>query len=638
MNADNGNDKAFLNRLTSIVEANLNNEKFGVSELAEKMRLNRSYVHRKLKSITKKSISEFIREIRLQKAKELLEQGNDNISEVAYNVGFSSPSYFSKCFHDFYGYSPIDAKKNNQKEIRIDNVNDASETKGTTKTELKIKFSGKKKVKIVLGYIVLIIVSFLIYRYFDKKTENFNRDNTPISIAILPLKNLSNNPEIQYLADGIMEDILSRLSYVDGLAVKSRISSAKIGNENLTAREVAKEMDVEYFLEGSILPENDKIRINVQLISANEDKHVWADHFDKYLTEILPFITEVSAQITNQLEIILSPEEKEQVEKNYTENKEAYDLYLQGRFYHRLRTKESFQKSLEFHAKALELDSNYCLAYAGLADVYVTGTWFGNFTRDEGISKSRAYALKALSIDKNLAEAHATLGAIATYFDYDWETAEKELKLAMTLNPQYSRAYHLFAQYLTVIGKEEEAHYYINKAIELEPSDRQLNWCNYYLYSREGNYEDALVLSDKVNYIDGNEWGHFWRNLKIYLRQNQITKVIEEFKNFQSLISSGVASEKIDSIYAEKGKDGFIRFIIEYDLQKKELFPYDIAAFYSIINEKDSAINYLERSFESGDGGLVRALGEKEFDNLRSEPRFKALIKKTNLEDIDFIQ
>jgi tetratricopeptide (TPR) repeat protein len=338
------------------------------------------------------------------------------------------------------------------------------------------------------------------------------------------------------------------------------------------------------------------------------------------------------------LKTVLSPQEIEHIENQYTDNPEAYDLYLQGRFYHRLRTKESFQKSLEFHNKALELDSNYCLAYAGLADVYVTSTWFGNFTRDEGIPKSRANALKALSIDKNLAEAHATLGAIATYFDYDWETAEKELKLAMTLNPRYARAYHLYAQYLTVIGKEEEAHFYIDKALELNPSDRQLNWCKYYLYKREGNYEEALELSDKVIYIDGNEWGHFWRNIKIYLRQNEITKVIEEFKNFQSKISPGVASEMIDSIYAEKGKERFIRFIIEYDLQKNELFPYDIAAFYSIINEKDSAITYLERSFQSGHGGLVRALGEREFDNLRSEPRFKALIKKMNLEDIDFTQ
>ena len=145
MNANNGNDKAFLNRLISIVEANLNNEQFGVSELAERMRLNRSYVHRKLKSITKKSVSEFIREIRLQKAKELLEQGTDNISEVAYSVGFSSPSYFSKCFHDFYGYSPGEVKNNNQDEIRTDNLNSEPEAKRTSKTGLKNKNSGDRK-------------------------------------------------------------------------------------------------------------------------------------------------------------------------------------------------------------------------------------------------------------------------------------------------------------------------------------------------------------------------------------------------------------------------------------------------------------------------------------------------------------
>jgi tetratricopeptide (TPR) repeat protein len=336
------------------------------------------------------------------------------------------------------------------------------------------------------------------------------------------------------------------------------------------------------------------------------------------------------------LETVLSPQEIEQIEKRYTDNPEAYDLYLQGRFYHRTRSKEGFQKSLEYHTKALELDSNYCLAYAGLADVYVTSTWFGNFTREEGIPQSRAYALKALSIDKNLAEAHATLGAIAIYFDYDWETAEKELKLAMTLNPRYPRAYHLYAQYLTVIGKEKEAHFYIDKALGFEPSDKSLIWCKYYLYSREGNYDKALQFSEKVRFIDKNEKAYFKRNFYAYLRQNNITKIIEEYKNFQYKITSEVTPEMIDSIYAEKGKDGFIRFIIDFKLQKNELYPYETAAFYSVINEKDSAITYLERSFEIGHGGLVRALGEKEFDNLRSEPKFKKLIRKMNLEDIDF--
>jgi TolB-like protein/AraC-like DNA-binding protein len=623
----NGND--FISRLKEIVEANFQNEQFGVTELAREMGVSRSYIHRKLKSLSNKSISQFIRNVRLEKAKELLKEGNLTGSEIAYNVGFSSPSYFIKSFHDYFGYPPgeyakhIDEPDKNQQLISSSEI-DRSQTKVYRNRRFMV-------LALVLLFVPLL---FLATRYFLKESGTTDLEK---SIAVLPFKNLSDVSENRYFADGIMDDLLNHLSHIQDFRVISRTSTEQYRNSEKSLSEISKELGVSYIIEGSVQKFEKRVKIIIQL-NDYKGNHVWSESFDRELDDIFNLQSEIAQLVASNLETVLSPQEIEQIEKQYTDNPEAYDLYLKGRFYHRLRTKESFQKSLEFHNKALELDSNYCLAYAGLADVYVTSTWFGNFTRDEGIPKSRANALKALSLDKNLAEAHATLGAIATYFDYDWKTAEKELKLAISLNPQYPRAYHLYAQYLTVIGKEEEAHFYIDKALELNPSDRQLNWCKYYLYKREGNYEEALELSDKVIYIDGNEWGHFWRNIKIYLRQNEITKVIEEFKNFQSKISPGVASEMIDSIYAEKGKERFIRFIIEYDLQKNELFPYDIAAFYSIINEKDSAITYLERSFQSGHGGLVRALGEREFDNLRSEPRFKALIKKMNLEDIDFTQ
>ena len=635
MNSNAGNDKAFLNRLISIVEANLNNEQFGVSELAEKMRLNRSYIHRKLKSISKKSVSEFIREIRLRKAKQLLEEGSDNISEVAYNVGFSSPSYFSKCFHDFYGYSPGEVKKNNQNEIETDNLNNESETKGTAETGLKIKNSGKKITRFALGIFVLIFVSFLIYRYSGIQTESFTPDIAQKSIAVLPLKNLSNNPEIQYLADGIMEDILTRLSYVDGLLVKSRISSEKIGSENLSAREVAKEMDVEYFLEGSILPENDKIRINVQLIRAKEDKHIWANHFDKDLTEILPFVTEISRQITDELEIILTPAEKEQVGKIYTENKEAYKLYLEGRFYYQLRTKEGFEKSIDLYNQALALDSDFCLAYAGLADSYVTSTWYGFLPRETGIPKSRAFALKALKIDNNLAEAHATLGGIATYFDYDWDKAEKELKRALKINPNYMRAYKLYSEYMDVIGNREMARRYIDKALILNPNYPNLLWHSSFYYVREGRYDKALVESSKLFYLNKDEKAYYWRNFKVWLLQDRMPEAIEAYTKIWNIQYPNDHTDFIEKIYKDTGKEGFIDFVINTHKKitniddQPELYQ---AEFYALINKKDSAIVYLEKSFGK-EAACARIKDDPFLRNLKTDPRFIALLRKMNLAD-----
>ncbi|WP_372950342.1 helix-turn-helix domain-containing protein [Mariniphaga sp.] len=621
----NGND--FISRLREIVKANFHNEQFGVNELAQISGLSRSHIHRRLKTFSNKSVSQFIREVRLEKAKELLEEGNLTGSEIAYKVGFGSPSYFIKSFHDYFGYPPGEYARHADEPDKNQDLTSSSEIE-----ENKKKFFRNRKL-MVWGLVLLFVpLLFLANKYFF---EESGKPDLEKSIAVLPFKNLSDDSENKYFADGIMDDMLNHLSHIEDFRIISRTSTEKYRNSEKSLAQISKELGVSYIIEGSVQKFEKRVKIIIQLNDYN-GIHVWSESFDRELDDIFNLQSEIAKLVASNLETVLSPQEIEQIEKRYTDNPEAYDLYLQGRFYHQLRTKEGFQKSLEYHNKALELDSNYCQAYAGLADVYFTGTGFGKFIRDEGIPKSRAYALKALSIDKNLAEAHATLGGIAIHFDNDWETAEKELKLAMTLNPQYPRAYHLYAQYLTVIGKEEESHFYLNKALELDPNDRHLVWFKYYLYSREGNYDKALEMADKLFHIDGNERGHFRRNFYAYLRQNNITKIIEEFKNLQSKISSGVTPEMVDSIYAEKGNDGFIRFIIAFKLEKNEIYLNEMAAFYSVINEKDSAITYLERSFESGLTGLIRALGEKEFDNIRSEPRFKELIRKTNLEDIDF--
>lgn len=643
MNFNSRDNIDFLNHLTAIVKANLGDEQFGVSELAEKMRLNRSYVHRKLKSITKKSVSEFIREIRLQKAKQLLEEGSDNISEVAYNVGFSSPSYFSKCFHEFYGFSPGEVKKNNQNEIGTDNLNSESEAKGTAKTGLEIKNSGKKIKKIALGIFALIIVSFLIYRYFGKKTESFTPDIAQKSIAVLPLKNLSDDPEMEYLAGGIMEDILTRLSYIDGLVVKSRISGEKVGDEGLTASEVAKKLNVSYLLEGSIIPDKDKIRINVQLISAKEDKHVWAEHFDSDLTGVIPFITEISRQVTDKLELILTPQELRHIEKIYTENKEAYRLYLDGLYYFRLRTPEYFKKSIELYNKALELDSSFCLAYAGLADSYVNIACNNCGPEQENVIKSRVCALKALSIDDDLANPHATLGSIAFFFDHDWGNAEKELKLAMKLNSGYARAYILYSRFMQIIGNIEEARKSINKALEIDPNDPEIISRNISIYSREGNYDKCLEERTKLLLINKDTLTYTYYNFIVYLLQNKTNEAVEAYKKNLSLYLKAIHRDTtfyyhdidpniIDSIYAQSGKEGFLRFVIEME-KAAGTPPVLMSQFYAMINQTDSALTCLEKAYEDFPGSTLYIKGSDVYKKYLSEPRFIELLRKMNLTD-----
>jgi TolB-like protein len=321
-----------------------------------------------------------------------LEEGNLTGSEIAFKVGFGSPSYFIKSFHDYFGYPPGEYAKHTDEPDKNQELTSSSEIDDESKT----KFYQKRKLMVWALVLLFVPLLFLASMYFFQKSGKTDLEK---SVAVLPFKNLSNDLENKYFADGIMDDLLNHLSHIEDFRVISRTSTEKYRNSEKSLAQISKELGVSYIIEGSVQKFGKRVKIIIQLNDYN-GIHVWSESFDRELDDIFNLQSEIAQLVASNLETVLSPQEIEQIEKRYTDNPEAYDLYLQGRFYHRLRTKESFQKSLEYHNKALELDSNYCLAYAGLADVYVSSTWFGNFTRDEGIPKSRAYALKALSIDK----------------------------------------------------------------------------------------------------------------------------------------------------------------------------------------------------------------------------------------------
>ena len=621
MNSNSATDNAFFDRLTAIVEANLGDENFGVSELAQKAGMSRSRLYFRVKSVTQKTVSQFIREIRLNKALELLQQSSLTVAEISYKVGFGSPAYFNKCFHKQFGYPPGEAKnhiKPNSDSMELTAMEDPRKAKA-------FKLSSQSISALII--VIVLLGTYLIFHSFSNNPVQNSSGITTTSIAVLPLKNLSNDSEIQYLADGVMEDILTRLSHVDGLVVKSRISSENIGDENLTAKKIAKELNVEYFLEGSIIPENDRIRINIQLISAEEDKHVWANHFDKDLTEVLPFITEVSGQITDQLEIILSPEERHQIEKHFTESQEAYDLFLQGRYYYLLRTKEGVEKSITLYNQALALDSNFCLAYAGLADSYVSGSFDKFIPKGVGISKGKMFAKKALSIEPNLAEPHATLGAIATFFERDCDRAEREFQQALTINPGYARGYKLYSEYLSLAGRLDEARTNLNKTLELQPMYLRHIKLSHELYVREMKFDKAREEAERIFFMDKDEVGYHIRNFYSYLLQNEIPEAMDEFKKYMVSLSPSSDASIIDSIYAKSGRVGFIRFVIN---DAKGAVGYDIlAGFYLMINEKDSAFYYLNKVFNEYEKEYVYGIEYNPiFKVVQSDPHFTEMLKK----------
>lgn len=626
-------DNSFIKKLTQITEANYINSQFGVNELAEYYGISHSQLHRKLKAITNKSASQFIREIRLQKAKEMLLQNRCTVAETAFQVGFGSPTYFNKCFHDYFGCPPGDI--GNFEDENIGFLNEESIQAETPEANSRDNwFLSKINWVIAIGILILIVSCFYALNYFYG--DQWNNKKALKSIAVLPLRSLSNDSESEYLADGIMDDIVTRLSQIGELAVTSRITAEKNWDEKMTLPEIAKQLDVSYILEGSILKEGKKVRIYVHLVDAENDNAVWSSHYDDTLDDIFTFVSEVSGQIARELEAVVSPEQKESLSKKYTKSVEAYNLYSEGRFYWRYSDEQKIMKSIDLFNQALAVDSNYCLPYVGLADAYLHLSFKKKFELRKGLrAKSREYALQALRLENNLAEAHATLGGLYLMYDFEWDLAEKEFKKALQLNPNYALTYEWYSEYFYLTGNKKEARKLINEALARNPHSLNIRLQSFRFYFGAGEYNEAAKESKKLFSDDKNSRKLFERQFDIYLKQEKYREAVDEYKKFIPLQS--VTSEaKIDSIYAESGIEGLIRLIIELELKQKWTITsivknMIVAKNYALLNEKDSSLCYLEKAFENDENGIIGIKYDPNYEKLRSEPRFLALLEKLNL-------
>ena len=309
------------------------------------------------------------------------------------------------------------------------------------------------------------ILSFVFIKKFIQKKQ----ENESYSIAVLPVKNNSNDKTNQYFADGIMDDILNHLSTIKNFRVISRTTMEQYRETNKTIPKIAKELKVNYIIESSIQKYKDSVMIFVQLIDAKKDKQIWSKRFKKEFKNIFTIESEIATQIATELKITLSPSEIQKIETKPTDNIEAYTLYLRGRFFWHQRTKKDIINSIYYFNKALELDSSYALAYSGLADAYFIMAWWGFIPKNIGFDKGKEFAKKSLSINNNLGEAHATLGGIITWQEWNWKEAEKELKQAISLNPNNATIHQYYSELLNILGRNKEAREQINLALELNP-------------------------------------------------------------------------------------------------------------------------------------------------------------------------
>jgi len=633
MSTEQSIDQVFIKKVTHLIEDNFENEQFGVKELAKKSGMSRSNLHRKLQIIMGKSASRYIREYRLEKAMLLLKEDIATSSEIAYRVGFGSPSYFSKCFHKFYGFPPSEAKYN--KIVTFDSKNNSIDS--VSKHQKSSIFRIVSISTLVLTS--LIVISYLINSYSEgnltsKTTESTLRDK---SIAVLPCISLSDEKENQYFADGQMDAILNHLTKISELRVISRTTMLGYRESTMSIPKIAKELGVKYVLELSAQKSDQKVNIIAQLIDADTDRHLWSNNYVRDLTDIFSIQTDIAKRIAKELSAKITPSELDRIEKEPTYNFEAYKLYLKGRFSWHQRTKKDLNESIYYYNQALKLDSTYALAYAGLADTYYIMAWWGWYPIKDGFMKGEKFAQTALSLDENIAEAHATLGSILCWKKWRWEDAEKELKHAISLNPNSATAHLYYYELLDILGKNKQAREQINIALKLNPHSVILNKQSSLSYQRNENYEKAIEgykksLGFATSEIIINSINRDMARCYINLGLNDLA--IEHIKIF---ITDNTADNyaKLDTMYYNSGIEGVMHWLINYCLleDKNCLISSDIeiASFYSLLGDPDNAMFYLEKSYANAEFILPIIKNNPDFKSIKTDPRFISLLDKMNL-------
>ena len=627
MNLYSREDQIFLNRLAAIIDANLNNEQFGVKQLAAKMELSHSQIHRKIKSICNKSVSQFIREIRLEKAKEFLEKGNSTVSEVAYKVGFGSPSYFVKCFHDYYGFPPGEYLKYAPENSRT--KENTRRNENTTSKQPKFMKIGKSLTWLFSIVIIAatVVIVYLIFQYQNLKTTQ-KLDN---QIVVLPFSNLGSDENTSYFADGLSIEIRNQLTKIHGLKIISGPTAEQFREHKLSSPEIARQVDANYILLGTVQQQDNDIHINIELSDAQQDRILWSGKYDRKNSDIFSIYIDIARNVVDNLHSILLPEEIEEIEKLYPKNFDAYNNYLMGQYFCLQRDSLSIRKGIEYFNKAIEIDSGYTLAYAGLADGYYALAFTGNIEKSMGYDMAYKMAEKALRKDSTIAEAYAVLGVVCKFGYWKWEEARGFFEKALEVDSNCMVAHLYYCSFLDIVGEPDKALKHVNKAIELEPYLGILYGMKGNIYRNEKKMAESTKAFRKSQELDPFRAPDALIFLNFLEMNNEASAVQTLLEYFAVHPEYQKYENRVQSVYESSGKDGLISLLLDVTLKKKKQNLRLLADLYNLLGMKGEALLCLERACRERESDIPRIIRKPQFENLHSNPRFQALVDTMNL-------
>ncbi len=487
---------------------------------------------------------------------------------------------------------------------------------------------------VVIGAAISVTLFFLgRYTAGNKGFATAPNELSAKSIAVLPFNNLSRDPDNAFFAEGVQDEILTRLAKVADLKVIARTSTQKFKSSPENLPDIAKQLGALNILEGSVQKVNDQVRVNVQLINAMTNAHLWAEIYDRKLTDIFVVESDIAKTIADTLQAKLTGSEKSAISKEPTANTEAYELYHKGRSLWGKRTGDNIPKAIAFYEQAIARDPNYALAYAGLASAHILSPFYAGADRREAGSKAKEAALTALRLDPNLSEAHLALGKVLFFGEIDLAGAMREYKRAIELKPNDADAHHWYGNdTLSAFGQFEEAIVEGRRSVELDPLSVVINadFGVSFLYAHR--YDESARQLRKTLEIDPTSfYTHY--NLGILLQgTGDLPGAIAEYEKAKQLNDNTYVSTLYAQAKARAGdKDAALRMLSELDKisQQREVVGYLRALLYLSLNNKDEALRWLEQDYVERDGSNISTIKvDPLLISLHGDPRFEALVQK----------
>jgi len=463
-------------------------------------------------------------------------------------------------------------------------------------------------------------------------------------LAVLPFQNLSDDAQQEYFADGMTEEMITQLGGLtpQRLGVIARTSAMQYKGSHKDAAQIARELSVNYLLEGSVRRQGQRIRVTAQLIQASDQTHVWADSYDSDVSDILRLQSEVARAIASQIRLRLTRQAERRLSNAPRVNVQAHEAYLQGQQAWNLRSKEGSRRGIEEFQRAVEIDPNYGAAYAGLARAYALSPVYGFLSELEAMPKARDAAARAIALDDSLAQSHSMMGFVKAHYEYDWPAAEREFQRALELNPSDPYA-HLFYSnsYLSPFGRHDEAIAEMKKAIEFDPfSSRVQSFLGRtYIWARR--YDDSLAHLQRTTQMFPSFAIDHQRLAHLYTYREEFEKAIAEETRTRILAGEDPRSvvkleDALRKAFASRGPRGYWEKLLELS-QRSDNPPEaytardGLAILYVRLGEKEKALQALEQAYKERQLHMTEIGIEPAFDALRSEPRFQDLLHRIGL-------